>query len=117
MNKKGQKGTELVTCWIPFTKTRIENGCMLAVKESHKYGLVNHVTGSKGQVEIKGKEIIDKLPTVALEADVGDIILLNKYLLHCSLPNKSKNFRICLFLRFNKAVKNSLRYQLQIFII
>ncbi len=32
MNKKGQKGTELVTCWIPFTKTRIENGCMLAVK-------------------------------------------------------------------------------------
>jgi len=103
MNKKGQKGTELVTCWIPFTKTRIENGCMLAVKESHKYGLVNHVKGSKGQVEIKGKEIIDKLPTVALEADVGDIILLNKYLLHCSLPNKSKNFRISMDLRFNKA--------------
>ena len=103
MNKKGQKGTELVTCWIPFTKTRIENGCMLAVKESHKFGLVNHVTGSKGQVEIKGKEIIDKLSTVPLEADVGDIILLNRYLLHCSLPNKSKNFRISMDLRYNKA--------------
>ena len=47
MNKKGQKGTELVTCWIPFTKTRIENGCMLAVKESHKFGLVNHVMEAK----------------------------------------------------------------------
>ena len=55
MNKKGQKGTELITCWIPFTKTRIENGCMLAVKGSHKFGLVNHNTGSKGQVEVKGK--------------------------------------------------------------
>ena len=40
---------------------------MLAVKESHKFGLVNHVTGSKGQVEIKGKEIIDKLSTVLLK--------------------------------------------------
>ena len=93
----------LVTCWIPFTKTRIENGCMLAVKESHKFGLVNHDYGSKGQVEVRGKEIIDKLSTVPLEADVGDIILLNKYLLHCSLPNKSKNFRISMDLRYNKA--------------
>ena len=75
MNKKGQKGTELVTCWIPFTKTRIENGCMLAVKESHKFGLVNHDYGSKGQVEVRGKEIIDKLSTVPLEADVGNNII------------------------------------------
>ena len=59
MNKKGQNGTDLVTCWIPFTKTRIENGCMLAVKESHRLGLINHHNGSKGQVEIKGKESID----------------------------------------------------------
>ena len=88
MNKKGQKGTELVTCWIPFTKTRIENGCMLAVKESHKFGLVNHDFGSKGQVEVRGKEIIDKLSTVPLEADVGDIILLNRSVsyTHLTLP-------------------------------
>ena len=73
MNKKGQKGTELVTCWIPFTKTRIENGCMLAVKESHKFGLVNHDFGSKGQVEVRGKEIIDKLSTCLLyTSDAAD---------------------------------------------
>ena len=101
MNKRGQNGTDLVTCWIPFTKTRIKNGCMLAVKESHRLGLINHHNGSKGQVEIKGKESIDKLKTVALEADIGDIILLNKYLIHCSSPNKSKNFRISMDLRFN----------------
>ena len=117
MNKKGQKGTELVTCWIPFTKTRIENGCMLAVKESHKFGLVNHDYGSKGQVEVRGKEIIDKLSTVPLEADVGDIILLNKYLLHCSLPNKSKNFRISMDLRYNKAGQPSGRDPLPNFIV
>ncbi len=117
MNKKGQKGTELVTCWIPFTKTRIENGCMLAVKESHKLGLVNHDTGSKGQVEIKGKEKIDDLKTFALEANVGDIILLSRYLIHCSLPNKSKNFRISMDLRFNKTGQHSGRDPLPSFVV
>ena len=117
MNKKGQKGTELVTCWIPFTKTRIENGCMLAVKESHKLGLVNHDTGSKGQVEIKGKEKIDDLKTIALEANVGDIILLSRYLIHCSLPNKSKNFRISMDLRFNKSGQHSGRDPLPSFVV
>ena len=117
MNKKGQKGTELVTCWIPFTKTRIENGCMMAVKESHKLGLVNHDTGSKGQVEIKGKEKIDDLKTIALEANVGDIILLSRYLIHCSLPNKSKNFRISMDLRFNKTGQHSGRDPLPSFVV
>ena len=117
MNKKGQKGTELVTCWIPFTKTRVENGCMLAVKESHKLGLVNHDTGSKGQVEIKGKEKIDDLKTIALEANVGDIILLSRYLIHCSLPNKSKNFRISMDLRFNKTGQHSGRDPLPSFVV
>ena len=117
MNKKGQKGTELVTCWIPFTKTRIENGCMLAVKESHKLGLVNHDTGSKGQVEIKGKEKIDDLKTIALEANVGDIIFLSRYLIHCSLPNKSKNFRISMDLRFNKTGQHSGRDPLPSFVV
>ena len=117
MNKKGQNGTELVTCWIPFTKTRIENGCMLAVKESHKLGLVNHDTGSKGQVEIKGKEKIDDLKTIALEANVGDIILLSRYLIHCSLPNKSKNFRISMDLRFNKTGQHSGRDPLPSFVV
>ena len=117
MNKKGQKGTELVTCWIPFTKTRIENGCMMAVKESHKLGLVNHNTGSKGQVEIKGKEKIDDLKTIALEANVGDIILLSRYLIHCSLPNKSKNFRISMDLRFNKTGQHSGRDPLPSFVV
>ena len=117
MNKKGQKGTELVTCWIPFTKTRIENGCMLAVKESHKLGLVNHDTGSKGQVEIKGKEEVDNLKTIALEANVGDIILLSRYLIHCSLPNKSKNFRISMDLRFNKTGQHSGRDPLPSFVV
>ena len=117
LNKKGQHGTDLVTCWIPFTKTRKKNGCMLGVKSSHKLGLVNHDYGSKGQVEVIGKERIKNFQTMALEADIGDIILLNKYLIHCSLPNKSKKFRISMDLRYNKTGQSSGREPLPSFAV
>ena len=103
LDKNGQKNTDLVTCWIPFTKTKIKNGCMLIIKESHKLGLLNHGRGPKGQVEIKNKELLDKIESIPLEADVGDIILMDKNTIHCSLPNVSKSFRISIDLRFNKA--------------
>ena len=90
---------------------------MLAVKNSHKFGLVNHHLGSKGQVEIKGKETIEQLKTVALEANVGDIILLNKYLIHCSLPNKSNDFRVSMDLRYNKSGQPSGRDPLPCFAV
>ena len=34
MNKKARFKTDLVTVWIPFTKTNAKNGCMLAVPKS-----------------------------------------------------------------------------------
>ena len=117
LNIKGQKYTDLITCWIPLTKTTVANGCMLAVEKSHNLGLVNHHTGNNGQVEIKGKEAIDKMSTVPLEANVGDIILLNKHLIHCSLPNKSNNFRISIDLRYNKSNQPSGREPLPSFIV
>jgi cation transport ATPase len=55
--------------------------------------------------------------TIALEANVGDIILLSRYLIHCSLPNKSKNFRISMDLRFNKTGQHSGRDPLPSFVV
>jgi viroplasmin and RNaseH domain-containing protein len=52
-----------------------------------------------------------------LEADVGDIVLLNKYLIHCSLPNKSKNFRISMDLRYNKSGQHTGREPLPSFVV
>ncbi|MEK9959650.1 MAG: phytanoyl-CoA dioxygenase family protein, partial [Pelagibacteraceae bacterium] len=45
----GQKHTDLITCWIPFTNTTTKNGCMLSVPGLHKKGLFNHEAGHKGQ--------------------------------------------------------------------
>jgi len=99
----GQKHTDLITCWIPFTNTTTKNGCMVSVPGLHKKGLFNHVAGHKGQAQIKDSELLDEMKTTALEANIGDIVLLGKHTVHCSLPNNSNNFRISMDLRFHKA--------------
>ena len=38
-----------------------------------------------------------------MEANVGDIIILHKHSIHCSLPNRSNDFRISADLRYNRA--------------
>ena len=117
LSKKGQRLTDMVTVWIPFTKTTIKNGCMITVSKFNKLGLLNHISNSNGEVQIKNSEIIDKHKAVTLEANVGDIILLHKHSVHCSLPNKSNNFRISADLRYNKAGQPSGREPLPSFYV
>ena len=66
-------------------------------------GLLNHISGYRGQVEIKDSKILDNYKPVFLEANVGDIIILHKHSIHCSLPNRSNDFRISADLRYNRA--------------
>ena len=103
LSTHGQKFTNMVTVWIPFTKTTKKNGCMITVREMNKLGLFNHIPGYRGQVEIKNSELLNKFKPIALVANVGDIILLHKNSVHCSLPNRSKDFRISADLRYNEA--------------
>ena len=99
----GQKFSDLITVWVPFTKTTKKNGCMITIKEINKIGLLNHISGYRGQVEIKDSKLLNKFKPIHLEANVGDIILLNKLAVHCSLPNRSNDFRISADLRYNRA--------------
>ena len=99
----GQKFCDMVTVWIPFTKTTKKNGCMITVKQINKMGLLNHISGYRGQVVVKNSKLLDKFKPTYLEANVGDIILLHKHSIHCSLPNRSNNFRISADFRYNRA--------------
>ncbi len=89
LNTRGQKLTDMVTVWIPFTKTTKKNGCMITVKKINKMGLLNHISGYRGQVELKNSELLDNMKHIYLEANIGDVILLHKHSIHCSLPNRS----------------------------
>ena len=117
LSTKGQKNTELLTVWIPFTKTTKKNGCMITIPGINKLGLLNHHSGYKGQVEIKNSDLLNSKKVVYLEADVGDIVLLHRYSPHCSIPNKSNSFRISADLRYNKAGQTSGREPLPSFYV
>ena len=117
LNSKGQKLTDMVTVWIPFTKTTKKNGCMITVKKINKMGLLNHVSGYRGQVELKNSELLDDMKHIYLEANIGDIILLHKHSIHCSLPNRSNDFRISADLRYNVAGQPSGREPLPNFYV
>ena len=117
LNTKGQKLTDMVTVWIPFTKTTKKNGCMITVKKINKIGLLNHVSGYRGQVELKNSELLDNMKHIYLEANIGDVILLHKHSIHCSLPNRSNDFRISADLRYNVAGQPSGREPLPNFYV
>ena len=117
LNSRGQKLTDMVTVWIPFTKTTKKNGCMITVKKINKMGLLNHVSGYRGQVELKNSKLLDDMEHIYLEANVGDIILLHKHSIHCSLPNRSNDFRISADLRYNVAGQPSGRSHFQTFML
>ena len=99
----GQKFCDMVTVWIPFTKTTKKNGCMITVNQINRMGLLNHISGYRGQVVVKNSKLLDKFKPTYLEANVGDVILLHKHSIHCSLPNRSNNFRISADFRYNRA--------------
>ena len=117
LSTKGQKKTELVTVWIPFTKTTKKNGCMITTPGVNKLGLLNHHSGYRGQVEIKNSNLLNSKKIIYLEADVGDIILLHRHSPHSSIPNKSNKFRISADLRYNKAGQTSGREPLPSFYV
>jgi len=117
LSSLGQRLTDMVTVWIPFTKTTKKNGCMITVKKINKMGLLNHVSGYRGQVELKNSKLLDDMEHIYLEANVGDIILLHKHSIHCSLPNRSNDFRISADLRYNVAGQPSGREPLPNFYV
>ena len=117
LNTRGQKFTDMVTVWIPFTKTTKKNGCMITVKKINKMGLLNHISGYRGQVELKNSELLDDMKHIYLEANIGDVILLHKHSIHCSLPNRSDDFRISADLRYNVAGQPSGREPLPNFYV
>ena len=65
----------------------------------------------------KNSELLDNMEHIYLEANIGDVILLHKHSIHCSLPNRSDDFRISADLRYNIAGQPSGREPLPNFYV
>lgn len=99
--------SNILTVWVAITDAQVENGCLLAIPESHKTAdphFAMHCPGASINAEnyIPGRELAPG-ERRALPVRKGSLVLFNPYTQHCALPNKSDQLRFSLDLRYNVA--------------
>ena len=123
--------TQMVTAWIPLHDVPVDNGTLLIVPKTQKIGLLGHCVQEGNRevtlsidrvVEAAGKvnKYVDNqnnTPFVpwthtpnnvksdgifALEFEKGDVLFLDKRVVHASDTNRANNFRFSADFRYNK---------------
>ncbi len=97
--------TLILTVWIALTEATEENGCLVALPGSHKYGIRRHVPRTeKLDLMIPPEELppgeVTPLPTKA-----GGLIIFNNFLCHGTLPNRSDRVRWSADFRYQDPAK------------
>lgn len=96
--------TKMVTVWIAVTDARIENGCLYAIRGSHKHGLTLHCPGKDYPGELYIPDVlIDRTRAVPLEIGAGGVVLFSGFTVHGSGDNNSASIRWSFDLRYQPA--------------
>lgn len=94
---------DMASCMIALDRATRENGCLQAIKGSHRMGRVDHgKTGDQtGADPERVAEAMKRLEHVYVELEPGDAIFFHSNLLHCSDQNRSPNPRWVLICCYN----------------
>ena len=96
----------VLSLWIAGTNSNANNGCMRIIPGTQNKKLLNQSDLIKEDMEkfVLGLAIhpdeIDESEAINIELNPGDISIHNPFLVHGSNPNKSKEWRIGLTLRY-----------------
>ncbi len=93
------------TAWIAIDDADVENGCMRAIPESHRNGIVAHGKSTReGNLLSINQEIpneyVDNSKAVDLELKAGQMSIHDGHLYHASNPNRSNRRRCGLTVRY-----------------
>lgn len=105
--------TNMITVWFSLTDTPVESGPLRVVPFSHDDGLLTHCLDYDGNgPEFRGgrqipQRLFEKDQAVPLPTKRGDVIILNKELVHGSLSNVSDRIRWSFDLRYNPIGQNT----------
>jgi phytanoyl-CoA hydroxylase len=94
--------TRQVTVWVAVTEASKENGCLLSVPGSHRLGpavhCANAALASEPHVPTR---LMAGRKAVALPVKRGGVVLFHKMNIHCALPNRSRDLRWSVDLRYH----------------
>ena len=107
--------TEMLTVWVPINDASVEMGCLQFMEGAHRSGLIAHALGSVDGLALP-VDVSDGSKVAVVPAKRGDILLINRYCPHASLPNTSDQLRFSLDLRFHPADQPSGRDMMPSFI-
>lgn len=91
--------SNIVTCWLPLGDATIEMGCMQALPGVFNFGYLSHFKEEVATVTIR-PEVLPSVKPMDLVCYKGDVVLLNKFTPHRSVPNVSDRCRWSLDLRY-----------------
>ena len=123
--------TQMVTAWIPLHDVPVDNGTLLIVPKTHKLGLLGHcVQEDNREVTLSLEKVVEAAAKVdnynidgddnpatpwshcpqghkadgifALEFEKGDVLFLDKRVIHASDTNRTESFRFSADFRYNK---------------
>jgi hypothetical protein len=96
---------DMATAFIAIDRATRANGCLKLIEGSHKLGRLNHVHRdgvSDSGVEVERLEqILEVMPEVAIELEIGDVVIFHCNVLHASDDNHSSESRIGLLGCYN----------------
>ena len=93
------EASNIVTCWLPLGDATVEMGCMQALPGVFNRGYLSHFKEEAATVTIR-PEVLPSVTPMDLVCYKGDVVLLNKFTPHRSVPNVSDRCRWSLDLRY-----------------
>ena len=86
--------SKCTTVWIPITSVNKKNGTIKVYKNSHKLGLVDHNMDKNNQSIISNYNILKNFEEIVIDANPGDVILMNSFCLHSSVKGQKNTLKI-----------------------
>ncbi len=91
----GFLSADMASCYVALDPATRENGCLMVMPETHRYGRLRHVAvGEQTGADMARVEALQsRHETVYVELDPGDAVIFHSNLLHSSNPNLSQTSR------------------------
>jgi ectoine hydroxylase-related dioxygenase (phytanoyl-CoA dioxygenase family) len=93
----------MLSCIVAVDEADVANGCLHVLARSHKLGRLDH--GSSGTQAGADPDMVAaaraRLPTVACELAVGDVLFTHSNLVHWSRANESDRWRRAVIVAYN----------------